>query len=554
MESNVVELPSPLSLEDKVRRIIYKNNVGHTYFCGDPDRYQKDLCDVRLATINSSIANNLNEVFAVLDEANCDQRFPQRTTMFLFLGRLMHYDKLTPELKSKVTAKALSLFQTDEDFFDFIKYYTGLRTYSKLPSSVEKLVRKFYNTKTPEELARSFAKFNRLHKWTHKDLIKLSHVKPESPLKDKVIKYILKKQFDDTASEEDQKVLNIVKKAYELRSTKVDTKAINLLSELQLTIFQVLPKLRDNKQVWEAAIRNMTIQEILTCLEKLYKLNLLKPKANVSIYLTDLFTNSEKVKSSKIDPMEVFIFMKRLEKGGKPVDFYYLNYLEKEKKMPEEELKKLKTRYPARCAHLLSSLQKCFNIACNSLSSTNKRYMVTIEVTELAKNANCIGTKSLTFLEAAVAYALILLRTEKHVTIAVLRNDDIGIMDVEKNISFNDLLTKVKEQSSTYSSLAAPFEWAIREKKRFDVFISFFTNKFPVTYFKHQGVNVDLEPLNTYRKSLNMPDAKLVMFNLNGPSLFATKQKEDVVNVLDITGFDAVTYKTAVSFCRDRFC
>lgn len=176
-------MSSSLSLQDKIKRIIYKNNVGHKYFSGNPDHYQKDLCELRQDAINSSIENDLKEVFSVLDEANCDEGLPQRSTMFLFLGRLMHYEKITPELKSKVTAKVLSLCQSDEDFFDFIKYYTELRAYSKLPSSVEKLVRKFYNKKTPEELARSFAKFNSLHKWTHKDLIKLAHVKPETPCK-----------------------------------------------------------------------------------------------------------------------------------------------------------------------------------------------------------------------------------------------------------------------------------------------------------------------------------------------------------------------------------
>lgn len=63
----------------------------------------------------------------------------------------------------------------------------------------------------------------------------------------------------------------------------------------------------------------MSIQNILPCLGKLYKLGLLKSNSTISNHLVDLFTNPETVKTSGVHPIEVFSHMKKLEKGGKYV-------------------------------------------------------------------------------------------------------------------------------------------------------------------------------------------------------------------------------------------
>lgn len=171
-----------LSLEERLKRIIYLNRVDPQFFVGNPDEYQKDLSEIRNTTMEEAIQNDLKLLFAIIDVANKDPHLPRRSIIFLVLGRL-HCKVITPEHKSKITAKVLELIQSDEDFFDFIKYYTQLREKSKMPSSMEKVVRKFYNNKSPAELAESVAKNNRMHKWSHKDLIKLVHVKADTPCK-----------------------------------------------------------------------------------------------------------------------------------------------------------------------------------------------------------------------------------------------------------------------------------------------------------------------------------------------------------------------------------
>lgn len=540
-----------LSLEEQLKRIIYLNNAACHFFVGDPDTYQLDISEARRTSITQSIENKLQEMFSVLDAASADKNLPRRSIIFLVLGKLMHWENITPELKSKITAKVLELCQSDEEFFCFIKYYTQLRRQNKMPSSVEKLVRKFYMKKTPLELAQSVAKFNGLHKWSHKDLIKLAHVKSDTPLKNVVINYILTRKPTDKETEEQQKILDIIKKSDELRSTQEPVNAIPILSELKLTIQQVSPSLRQNGEIWAASLENMSIQEILPCLGKLYKLGLLKPNTTVTNYLTNLLTDSEKIKASGVHPVEVFTFMKRLEKGGKPMDPKLLNHLKNEKKLSEEDIKKAKTRTEAKCSHILSALLKCFNLACSNVPSTNKRYFVTIDVTEKAKNALCTGNKVLTLLEAAVVYTILLLRVEKDVVIATYKDDKINLISVEKKISFSDLLEKVKAQSSEYSLIFSPIEWATSEKKHVDVFVNFIHNDHASSVPKEKKQS-KIDSIIKYRTKVNLPKTKLINFAVVNRSMPVFVDKPP--SVLDILGFDVTACKVAECFSRGSFC
>lgn len=52
---------------------------------------------------------------------------------------------------------------------------------TKLPNTVCKAITKFYLRKTPEDLVQTLSQCKRYHCWTHKDLIKLAHIKADDP-------------------------------------------------------------------------------------------------------------------------------------------------------------------------------------------------------------------------------------------------------------------------------------------------------------------------------------------------------------------------------------
>lgn len=177
-----METPS-LTFEEKLKRIFYLNHIDSVFYVGNPDFYQVDISPLRRSTIQEVIQSDLKEFFAVLDIANKDKNIPRREIIFFVLGKLLNQGELTIEKKLQITAKIIEIIESDCDLFTFIKYYTQCKTKSKIPSSVQKIIRKYYSNKTPAELANCVAKVNRINKWSHKDLIKLAHYKSENPCK-----------------------------------------------------------------------------------------------------------------------------------------------------------------------------------------------------------------------------------------------------------------------------------------------------------------------------------------------------------------------------------
>ncbi|CAG9769574.1 unnamed protein product [Ceutorhynchus assimilis] len=535
-------MTSSQSLEDRLKRLIYLNSADPQFIVGDPDVYQKNLGRSSIEACIDAIKNDLNEIFSILDAANKDNHLPRRSNLFFILANLAILEQIKPEQKSKITAKVLELCQSDEEFFMFIKYYTERKPKSKMPSSIEKLVRKYYTKKSPLELAQSVASCNKMHTWTHKDLIKLAHFKSDTPLKNVVVNYILNKKLSDKATDEELEVLDIILKSDKLKRTNEVVEAVPILTTHKFTMNQVSSRLHENAEVWSAAIQNMSIQQILPCIEKLHKLHLIKPETTIRNHLSDLLTSPEKVKASKIHPIEVFTYMKRLEKGGKPINIKLLNYLQNEKKLGSAELEKVQTRTRVKKAEILKILNKCFELACSNVSPTNKRFLVTIDVASNAKEELCIGNKVLSLLEAACAYAIVLLRVEKDVMIATHKDDKIELLSIEKNISFATLLKKVEAKTTTYSSLYGPVEWAASEKKHVDVFVNFI----------HNNMKIRFEPIVRYRSKVNLPNAKFVTF---APVKKYLPLWVDLpTNVLDILGFDATSCKVAECFFRGAFC
>lgn len=61
----------------------------------------------------------------------------------------------------------------------------------------------------------------------------------------------------------------------------------------------------------------MSLQDILNSLPKLYKLGFLKKDSPNQNLINQILADRHKIKASGIHPIEVFIYMKNFEKGGK---------------------------------------------------------------------------------------------------------------------------------------------------------------------------------------------------------------------------------------------
>lgn len=116
----------------------------------------------------------------------------------------------------------------------------------------------------------------------------------------------------------------------------------------------------------------------------------------------------------------------------RPLDPKLLLHLKTEKNITDEEYEKLKAPPEIKCPLVMSSLQKCMNASCNNVQSFGKRYLITIDTTD-KMDTQCLGCKNLTSIEAAAAFAWLLLKVEKDVTVAVFKEKEVAVINLDKS-------------------------------------------------------------------------------------------------------------------------
>lgn len=543
---------SKLTNEEQLKRLVYICNVRPIYYCGGPEKYIP-LSKAKIDLLEAILKNNYIELLNVIESLNDDILIPYRTQIFNVLCFALRMENATPESKNAISVLARKLMKTDTDFFEFVKHASRYHN-NKLSKTVRKAIISYYSSKSPEELAQFYVSAKSVHGKSHKDLIKLCHMQSKTPEHNIVINYILKNTSSHKENNEPgHQLLEVMTKVDTLRKTSDPKVAVPLIEELKATINQVEPKLRKSAEVWSAALLNMSLKEVLPTLTKLYKLGFLKKDSPILAIVTEVLTNGEKIKLSGIHPLEVFIYMKNFERGGKPLDPKLLQHLQLEKKLSEEELKKLKTPHEVKCPIVLSSLQKCMNISCNNIQSFGKKYLITIDTTEKTETP-CLSNKNITGIEAAAAFVWFLLRTEKDVTVAVFKDKDVAVVSLDKKSQMNEYINKLKDNKSRFLVMASPIEWATANKKHFDVFLNFIHHKEYYTDAPKEVREKMVKPvdaLQKYRKKLNHPNAKLVTFLLSSPNLSVADGSS---NVLDVCGFDSGVPKLVEAFCRGHFC
>lgn len=494
---------------------------------------------------------NVDLMLKLIEKYNEDGHLPRRYNLFYLLANLSVCDVMPPSKKPLVGQTLLNVLKDEEDLFFFMYVSTDIlrrQPKSKISKTIQKTIQKWYNSKSGQELAKIYGRHSGLYSWTHKDLIKYAHVKSDTPEKAAVIKYILFGKLDESPEDtpEVKEVQQILKKIQTVRKTTDPAVAIPIINELKLNHNQINNQLHTSQEIWSAVLPQLSVQDILKLLPKLYKLGHLKASTPTQSKIVEVLTSPEQIKAHQIHPIEVFIHMKNYEKGGRPMDGRLVSHLKNEKKISDEELEKIRSRNVPKCPVIKNCISKCLSLSYSNVSSTGKRYLITIEVP--ATDMYCISNKNILGLEAALAYTLTVMKTEKDVTVAVYKENEIQLINLEKGGQFHENLNKLREQKSGDFSPAASIDWANNKKKHFDVFFNFMTHSHD--FQKMDKLAKVVESVYRYKKKVNLQNVKVVSFSL---SSMTSTVADGTPNVLDVIGFDATIPKLVSAFIKGEF-
>lgn len=158
----------------KLKRFFYTFSEEATFISGNAlthNLLQKVLFIQK--TLDSRFKKALLNVIEEVEKGDV----PQRSSIILVLAVYLGAKNLSDSFRNEIYITVGNIIKDEKDIFLLLNLTGKVVEQKKVPSGMQKVITKFYNSKSPLDLAKMFAKSKGDYGWSHKDLIKLIHWK-----------------------------------------------------------------------------------------------------------------------------------------------------------------------------------------------------------------------------------------------------------------------------------------------------------------------------------------------------------------------------------------
>ena len=402
----------------------------------------------------------------------------------------------------------LEVCNTPTHLFLFVKLYETInnKLYNATgwTSSIKQMIAEWYQSKSYSELMYHITKYQTRHTWSHKDILRLSHVKPKNDTYNDIFKYITRNQLSDNPELDYLRIFENLKSEYNIDKVVEDIKQYNFVKE------QIPYNLLNEQKIWVALIKGMPITSLLKSLNKITSLHILDD------YPDMLQLIKRKIDTTYVHPLQLLITLKTYTKGvGMKGGLTWI---------PHQEI-----------VNLLNSV---FYASFEKLVPTNKRILLALDVSgSMSWNTIC-GIESLTAAEVACAMAMMFDFVEKDVDIMGF-SSEFKKVDISSKYCLEENLISIQDNTFGSTDCALPFVWASDNNKKYDAVIVFTDNE------TNSNTIDPSTALQLYRNQTGL-NTKLIVVGLTSNG-FSIADPDDA-NMMDICGFDASMYDTVKEF------
>jgi 60 kDa SS-A/Ro ribonucleoprotein len=179
-------------------------------------------------------------------------------------------------------------------------------------------VANWYNSRAPEWVAFQAVKYQQRDGWSHKDLIKLSHVLRNSDNKSltstsaRVYGWIVDRNARNEFSEDKPRILE----GFERIQGEQDAKqAAGLIRDYRLPREVVPTELLNCEVVWEALLEDMPMTAMIRNLGKMSNVGLLDPMSEWTAHVVNRLSDHERLRKARVHPINVLVALKTYSQG-----------------------------------------------------------------------------------------------------------------------------------------------------------------------------------------------------------------------------------------------
>jgi 60 kDa SS-A/Ro ribonucleoprotein len=427
------------------------------------------------------------------------------------------------EVRKAALDAVQKICRTPTMLFTFLDYHKKVGKTSGWGRLMRHAVSSWYNDKELDSLVYHVTKYGQREGWSHRDVLRLAHPKPENDDRSTFYKWIasqgsLKVELDNVS---DKRAFNKLL-AIEAAKLAPDAKSvIPLIREFGLVHEHIPTNLQTSPEVWDALLDKMPLNALIRNLGRMTAYGLLVNGNDAAKRVIAKLSNAEAVKRARIHPFNVLTAYNTYTNGG-------------------GRLGKL-TWSPAK--DVAQALNELFYTSFGFIEPSGKRTHIALDVSGSMDIGEILGSPGMSPRMGVAAMAMATLRTEESVSVSAF-SDRLISCPLAKQDSLEVVMKKMRVIPMGGTDCALPMIAAEKAKVPVDTFVVYTDNE------TWAGRVQPVTALRSYRERMGIP-ARLIVVGMNASS-FTIADPTDR-GMLDVAGFDSAAPAVIAEFSRGEF-
>lgn len=475
-----------------LRRCLLIGTAQSTYYAG-----KQELTEDFVTVVREAIAKNpqrvAEEILYASDGRAINNSAPILALVLLSMGEVPFAKKAFGEIFTAVV-------RTGSHFYEWLNYTKSMRGFGKV---VREAGKNWFLREDVKGLAYQLLKYQQRYDFSHRDAMRLFHVKPPTQDHQQLFEWVVKGWEILPAEIPSVALAQIWWYEWLKRNPDNTPEAI---AQGHLTHEMAAPVGKMDKSAWQLLFNEMPIGALLRKLGSLTELGVLGSDERDNLQRVEaVLNNKEHLRKGRIHPIDVLKALKTYQSGGR---------LGRSKK----------TWNPV--DRIVDILEKAVELSFDVVQPTGKVFMHAVDVS--GSMGSLIADMGLSCCEVATTMALVTAKAEKNYMIRGFANDfrDLGITAKD---SFSSAVRKASNQNFGGTDASVAYDWMIKNKFKADV-VCFWTDSESWSGSRHPS-----QALAEYRQKVN-PNVKAVYITL-APYQITLVDPQDPLS-WDLGGFD----------------
>lgn len=474
-------------------RFLMIGSEGGNYYVGE-----KDITTQSFDTVKACVKEDGTRVVARLLEYSLAGRAPKNDPAVVALALAAVYGS---EATVAAAYEALpKVARTGTWLFLFVSIVNSL---GKWNAAAKRGVARWYTSKDMERLSLQLLKYQSRNGWSHRDVLRLAHVKPLDEVQTNLFRYAVGKPLVQGAP-----VSQLLVDFESLKRADTMKDVLRLVESNSALTWEMVPtQFLKDADVLLALVKNMGLTAVIRKLGTLSQHGVIAGLSEGTKLVMSKLQNAEELKKQRVHPITLLQALKQYETG-------------------HGHRGSASWRAEPR---VVDALNDAFYAAFDAVEKTDDSYLLGVDCSGSMFGAMVNGSPNLTAAEVAAVMALAVVKNQPNYWIGGF-NTKMGELKITPNMRLDAVLRVMQNFSWGGTDCALPMLHAAQHGMKVDRFVVLTDNE------TWAGKIQPVQALRDYRKKFNA-GAKLVVVGTSVSEFTIADPKDS--GMLDIAGFDS---------------